>query len=146
MNKTLLIATAITSYFLASTSFSIADPDSKAYHLFTYQHGSQVAPDEWWISSARISALPTWNPGKEKMPLSVEDACKVASKWVKEKNNVMAVSLEIVEIFSINPNDETLKGKFVFKLKYKVEGTVDQVVCFVLMDGSVLEPIIGAPK
>jgi hypothetical protein len=109
--------------------------------LFSHKRRSGRVYD-WWLAESRTVGLPVWNvEQKEEPPLPLLRAIEIAraagEKWER---------LESVAILSIPGAEfEPPFGRvFYYKCVFRVE-TFDRRVCVVLMDGTILEPVI-APR
>ncbi len=86
-----------------------------------------------------IKNLPKWNPDKQALPLTLENALKMASEWVTKKRGGGTPQLESVTVKSINPDEKEFASTFYYVFIFGVS-TFDRMGCIVLMDGTILEP------
>jgi hypothetical protein len=97
-------------------------------------------------------ATPEWNMGSEKIPLQPDRAWQIARNWFVTNNcaNPELIKIEIFPVVRESEADGTIIDKrLARRFYYRVEcipGLLDTMVVYVLMDGSVLEPINEPPK
>ena len=97
--------------------------------------------DKFWyrVKRERLSGLPTWN-GKTEPPLSLSSAIKIAESYIQQvEPNSKGESLAVVFMKSMNVYSEGQKNHWFYKLSFKTEDKFMNI--YVLMDGSVVEPI-----
>ncbi len=108
--------------------------------LFSHTRRSGIT-FEWWLSQSRAALLPRWNPDEgDEPPLSLTKAIATA-----QKEGEKSEKLESVAIVSIPGAEYALPFDkvFYYKVTFKV-GSFDRRVCVVLMDGSLLRPVVAS--
>ena len=94
----------------------------------------------WWLTSERFRSLPNWNPeNNEKIPLSLDSAMKIASKWVAAKESGVC-PLQSISIEPIGSPYGQGPRVFYYRFIFHAALLFDYTACIVLMDGTVMEP------
>jgi hypothetical protein len=115
------------------------------YLTFTYQ--SRHQDFEWHFYFSRMLATPEWNMDTLKIPLAPDKAWCIAKKWFKKYgcDNPELVSIDIrpfiIEQYTKNDKiDSRLSKRFYYCITCVPE-FLDSMKVYVLMDGTVVEPI-----
>lgn len=105
--------------------------------------------NEWLLPLQRIKTLPKWIPGKEKAPVSLDQAVQIASKWIGKRefpgDDVSELGRMVnrirIETFHVGYRaPEELDHVFFYIIEFEASRPFDYCSCVVLMDGTVLEP------
>ena len=134
-------------FFSLISTFAAGNPELV---LQKYQGLHQAY--EWRIKQERILATPEWNVDSTNIPIAPDKAWQITKDWFLKQGKPRPdfVRIEIRPFVPESENtklDERLKKKFYYQIQcspthYAEGGKFDYMFVFVLMDGTVLEPIL----
>ena len=136
---------------LLSTVYSFEAPAQTNDHCLVYTYQARHGDFEWHMYFSRMLATPEWNMDSEKIPLQPDKAWQIARSWFRTNNcaNPELVSIEIRPVVreqeATGDIDQRLAKRFYYRIQC-IPGFLDTMVVYVLMDGSVLEPIREPPN
>ena len=99
----------------------------------------------WHFHFSRILATPEWAIDKRRTPLDPSKAWQIAKKWMK-KNGCENPELLTIQISPFVPEhqignlDPRLSKRFYYTV-HCMPASFDSMIVYVLLDGSVLEPV-----
>jgi hypothetical protein len=113
------------------------------YLIKSYQSRHQKF--EWHFQFSRVLATPEWDIEKASVPLDPGKAWQIAKKWMKKHGceNPQLISIEIspfIREAEIEDLDPRLSKRFYYSIRC-VPAIFDTMMVYVLLDGSVLEPL-----
>jgi hypothetical protein len=111
--------------------------------------GKTVDPDgttrEYRATYERLRRTPPWIPGKGEIPLSMDEATRIAQKWLEDRNPEQK-SLRPSR-FHLSHFEESPEGpRWVWTVWLGKGGHGPDYAVYILMDGTVLEPIATPPQ
>jgi hypothetical protein len=135
------------------TSSGAADPQ-KPENIIIYMEGeySYANSERLWytytITPQRSAAQPKWKPGQGSIPLTIDEATKIALAYIaKQSWHKHWRSFERISLLRYIRDDET-KWVYNFARPYDIQDAIAEVPdkLYVLLDGTVVEPATSTNK
>ena len=123
-----------------SVHCSIFAASDQTNRIFLYQNERRSGKTNvWWLTGEKLKTLETWDARKEKVPLSLDRAIEIASKWIDSRESGKC-QIEKITIKPIRSGEGRLSRIFYYQFDFYATRMFDFAACIVLMDGTVLEP------
>jgi hypothetical protein len=141
---------------LLGTLFSVEAFAQTNDHCLEFTYQARHGDFKWQMYFSRMLATPEWDMSSEKIPLEPDKAWLIARDWFRTNNcaNPELISIEIRPVVLEHEAgvgeggayiDKRLSKRFYYRI-HCIPGELDTMVVYVLMDGSVLEPMREPPK
>ena len=106
--------------------------------VVVYNHNSRHSKHVWTLERDRLDSLPSWK-AEENSPISLKDVRSKAEKWLKKLNFTKVIT---ISAFKIDKGQNEKNETWLFAVRAS-DGYLDSMVCVVLPNGEVLEPVGG---
>jgi len=104
---------------------------------------SQIArsgiTNEWYLPKKALTSLPRWDPFREKVPFSLEQAAATAKEWVNSHKHFELSDIDEIDLVPFHSTDPTFHNIWYYRVFYS-SNFFEQSTCIILMDGTVLNP------
>ena len=132
----LLYALLVAVAFAATTTTYGEEPSILLHQADEYKGGGT---NQWWLPLSRLERYPRWH-GAGKPPVSVDEALKIARKWIARKSGDGDVDEILLRAINADAIESKFRFSFFYCIRFCVSPYLNHITCVVLMDRTVLEP------
>ena len=123
-----------------STALAAEDTD-----YLIKDHPSRHQDFKWHFHFSRLLSTPEWDVEKRPVPLDPGKAWQIAKKWMKkhgcERPELLQIQISpFIPQHQIGQLDPRLSKRFYYTIRC-IPAPYDSMVVYVLLDGSILEPV-----
>jgi hypothetical protein len=131
----------LNTFFLLLLFVSMCEARDINLDTMTVNRSSGIAVYTYDISEARHDRQPEWTPGKQPVPLTIDQAIQIARDWINKQTwhdqfeNFDKITLD------------NQQGCWYYEIDYnKSDDNLTPTFVMVLLDGSIVEPKIESHK